>query len=172
MLTSRKTIQQSRITLSLDTHWLSPLCPGLIGMAGQHWWCSVCLPPHWTCCCLHLLTVGVCLLAVLGLFSSILLIWSFALTAVRLWLGSSHSALCPSLRSTTCPCRGGWQIHAAWHRSWHTLLWQNCVSLQPGLPYCDIKAQVPTFLCIQFQSRCEPRWCLSVKVTKKWSTVI
>lgn len=75
-LNSRETIQQSRITLSLDTDRLSLLCPELIGMADQHPWCTVRLSTEHA-------TVGVCLLAVIGLFSSILLTWRFPLTAVR-----------------------------------------------------------------------------------------
>lgn len=46
---------------------------------------------------------------------------------------------------------------------------QNCVSQQPGIPYCDVKEHVPTFLCLQSQSHCEPRFWLTVCKTYKQS---
>lgn len=47
-------------------------------------------------------------------------------------LGSSDSAPCLSLRSTTCPYRRWWAIHAAWQWGWHTIInlrWGRAVPL-------------------------------------------
>lgn len=52
-LKSKKTIHQSRITLSLDTDRLFPLCPGLTGTADQHQWCTVCLGTQHVAACVH-----------------------------------------------------------------------------------------------------------------------
>ena len=142
-MNSRATIQWSRITLSLARDRLSLLWPELIGMADQ-------LLP-WAYHCLCLLMVGVCLLAVTSLFSSILIWWSFAPTAVRqhvtglFWI--SLVPLCkihhlPQQRMIASP----WCLAVRMTHYYHSPLGQNRVHLQPDQLHCHVKEQVPTFL--------------------------